>query len=629
MPAAARPPNPAIPEDRTEPPDLCGVVLDGRYRVDRPMGRGGMGSVYAGEQLSLGRPIAIKVVRPGALDRDVQVKRLVSEAKTAAMVRHPNVIEVIDVGLMEDRFVYLVMEHLQGTDLRSLLRAEGKLGWARTRNIVSQVVDALGAAHAEGVIHRDVKPSNCFLVEAADPGVDFVKVVDFGLAKRHRDGDPSLTGADQVVGTATYLAPEVARGKPADARSEVYSVGVLMYKMLTSRVPFTGATPVQVLAKALSNPVTPPRTHEPTIPRAVDHLIRRCLSKRPEQRPSSMAALQRELDKLDVQSDVVAIGTPTISVPVVEAAIVDSNPFESSQSGEVIELRDSEVISIDAIASATRTSAPRKLFAVPNPASSESISKPVAKTPVAPTRRRAMVPPSRALVPVRGAQNLARRVDAETFDFDFEDDQPAQAPVRAASSVTPRRLWTIVAAVAALTLLSSWAALHLLHPRGVGVLTEPVAAQWARVTDVFEKPELVESDLGAASLTMIAGAVVAPSGDANERPALESRLAVATPIAAAESPVVALEGAAAPTPVPANETSDSTDASPKDAVPTPKPRWKSKSKRSRRKRSARRRPTKKRKSRPAPPKPRKMTTAERNAAPWMRVPTPATRQKRR
>ena len=214
---------PSAAEPSTDLADLRGVVLDDRYEIGEPLSTGGMGTVYEGLQLALRRPVAIKVVKPGVKKREVQVSRLVREAQTTALVKHPNVIEIIDAGVMKHGFVYLVMERLEGMDLRSLLQQERRLPWPRVRDIAMQVVAGLKAAHASGVVHRDIKPSNVFLVDqAADSSGDFVKVLDFGLAKSRADGGaPSLTGAEEVVGTAAYLAPEVARGKKADFRSEV------------------------------------------------------------------------------------------------------------------------------------------------------------------------------------------------------------------------------------------------------------------------------------------------------------------------------------------------------------------------------------------------------------------------
>ncbi|MEM6292523.1 MAG: protein kinase [Myxococcota bacterium] len=364
----------SVAKPKTEVADLRGVVLDGRYEIGAPLSAGGMGTVYTGTQLALRRSVAIKLVKPGVMNRDVQVRRLVREAQTTAMVKHPNVIEIIDTGVMQHGFVYLVMELLEGHDLRTLLRKERRLEWTRARNIAMQVVSALKAAHAQGVIHRDIKPSNVFLVEqAAGVAGDFVKVLDFGLAKCRAEGrTATLTGADEVVGTAAYLAPEVARGKKADFRSEVYAVGVLMYKMATGTVPFKGSNPLDVLAKAIANPVPPPRSHNPDLPEEADRIIRRCLSKRPELRPQTMEELERDLYRIgggelvSGYEDVAPVtpaapptprfeGTQVTPVPVMPPPAPRTSPppppvakQDDEDPSDVLEQAISEVLELDA-----------------------------------------------------------------------------------------------------------------------------------------------------------------------------------------------------------------------------------------------------------------------------------------
>ncbi len=345
--------------------DLRGVVLDDRYEIGDPLSEGGMGTVYRGQQLALQRPVAIKVVKPGVVKRDVQVQRLVREAQTTAMVKHPNVIEIIDVGVMEPGFVYLVMEQLEGQDLRALLRKERRLPWPRVRAIAMQVVAALKAAHARGVVHRDIKPSNVFMVEQA-PGVhdDFVKVLDFGLAKcRAQGGSATLTAAGEVVGTAAYLAPEVARGRAADVRSEVYAVGVLMYKMATGTVPFKGTNPLDVLAKAISNPVPAPRLHNPQLPDEADRIIRRCLAKRADLRPQSMNDLEADLHALGDSAPSLCRHVAPASAPPAGGTQVAPAPLAPSPStpprdvdrhlaedpSDVLEAAMSEVLGVDEV----------------------------------------------------------------------------------------------------------------------------------------------------------------------------------------------------------------------------------------------------------------------------------------
>ncbi len=447
MPSAANP--------SSDLEDLRGLLLDERYEIGEPLSTGGMGSVYRGQQLALRRPVAIKVVKPGVNNRDMHVRRLVREAQTTALVKHPNVIEIIDVGVMEHGFVYLVMEQLEGMDLRALLRQERRLPWPRARAIAMQVVAALKAAHARDVVHRDIKPSNVFLVEQA-PGIhgDFIKVLDFGLAKSYANGgSPTLTGAEEVVGTAAYLAPEVARGKQADFRSEVYAVGVLMYKMVTGTVPFKGHSPLDVLAKAISNPLPAPRTRNPDLPAEADRIIRRCLAKRPDLRPQDMDALERDLHALGGDPAIVAgfISRQTPAAPVTASrgehtqvtraplAPPSSAPrFESRPPAlpvprtslqvedprDVLEAAMSEVLELDVddrVAGRSR----RPLRLVPDPEPSplpEGVSIPVLPSPEA-------VPEGlTSVAPVPHRPNPPRSTLAEGFASDLPRDERGFAP---------------------------------------------------------------------------------------------------------------------------------------------------------------------------------------------------------
>lgn len=269
---------------------MLGAVLDGRYAVKHLLADGGMGSVYEAEQLALERRVAIKIV-PG--DRDSA--RVFTEAKTMARIRHPNVVEVHDVGRHDDA-VFVVMELLEGQDLGEILREGARMPWSRARGLILQIVSALAAAHRQGIVHRDIKPSNCFVVAGHAAHEDFVKLLDFGIATsidRASDHD----GA--VMGTVAFVAPELACGKPASCRSDVYSVGVLLYRMLTGRVPFRGKTSREVFRKHVDDEPPPPRKFEPSIPVAVESAILRCLIKEPSERMPSMEALHSELVSID------------------------------------------------------------------------------------------------------------------------------------------------------------------------------------------------------------------------------------------------------------------------------------------------------------------------------------------
>ncbi len=280
-----------------EAADLTGTVLDGRYAVTRRLGGGGMGTVYEAEQLCLERPVAIKVVRGVQEEVDRQARRLVEEAKTMARIRHPNVVEVHDVGRHGDA-IFVVMELLSGEDLGTILSVAGCLPWSRARGLALQIVAALAAAHRKGIVHRDIKPSNCFVLDSEHaPHDDFVKLLDFGIATSLDRA--TLDDDGSVLGTVAFVAPELACGKPASCRSDVYSVGVLLYRMLTGRVPFRGKTSREVFRKHVTHEPPPPRSIDPSIPVAVESLILRCLLKEPGERMPSMDALHSELASID------------------------------------------------------------------------------------------------------------------------------------------------------------------------------------------------------------------------------------------------------------------------------------------------------------------------------------------
>ncbi len=269
---------------------LLGRVLAGKLELQAVLGVGAMGKVYRARHLGLDRPVAIKVLSNVGGPRDQHARRFKAEARAASRLDHPNSVQILDFGEEPD-LLYLAMEYLEGIDLQELLRREGRLPPLRTAWIMSQVLSALGAAHARGVVHRDVKPANVMLIEkGSEDGViaDFVKVCDFGLAKiLDLDSAGSLAGLTRqgaVFGTPAYMSPEQARGEPTDARSDLYSCGVIAFKMLCGRTPFRGETPALVMAQHVSEPV--PSLHalvEGLDPRLVA-LVERLMAKRPADR---------------------------------------------------------------------------------------------------------------------------------------------------------------------------------------------------------------------------------------------------------------------------------------------------------------------------------------------------------
>ena len=218
-----------------------GTVLAGRYRIETLIGEGGMGDVYRAKHLKIDKDVAIKVLAPEQMRRPRTVSRFLQEAKAASRIRHENVVDITDYG-ESDGCAFFVMEYLAGEDLSFLLKREGRLPWARIKPICIQLLRALSAAHAAEIVHRDIKPHNCFLTERGGK-TDFVKVIDFGIAKLYGEGSgEQLTKTGAIIGTAEYMSPEQGMGAELDGRSDLYSVGIIMYRMLTGEVPFSAET---------------------------------------------------------------------------------------------------------------------------------------------------------------------------------------------------------------------------------------------------------------------------------------------------------------------------------------------------------------------------------------------------
>ncbi|MBL9107020.1 MAG: serine/threonine protein kinase [Myxococcales bacterium] len=272
--------------------DRSGHLLEQRYRLSQPLGEGGMAAVYLAEDTKLGKAVAVKVLHGEYVGNPKAVQRFLQEARAISAVDHPNVVDVTDFGATGDGGVFLVMELLQGEDLKALLRREGPLPWSRLGPMVMQICAGLAATHARGIIHRDIKPSNCFRVRGGG-NRDFIKVLDFGIAKvlAGPDGIRSTTGA--LLGTPEYMAPELPQGLAADERADVYAVGVLMYKLLTGTAPFVDEGYVAILTQHMYEPVEPPRRRAPErdIPAAVEAVILRALEKDRGARYPGMRAL--------------------------------------------------------------------------------------------------------------------------------------------------------------------------------------------------------------------------------------------------------------------------------------------------------------------------------------------------
>lgn len=265
----------------------------GPYTLLGEIGRGGMGKVFAAQHESLCRPCALKVMDRGQLSNREAEQRFAQEVWLSSSLTHPNTVTLYDYGRARDGSPFYVMEYLPGLDVGRLVRRFGPLIPSRTVHILTQVCASVGEAHERGIIHRDLKPSNVFLTERGGL-FDFVKVLDFGLAALVRVGDSGRTGiSGEIVGTPKYMAPEaIDRPRAVDARSDIYQLGGIAYYLLTGWAPFEDSTALDLLLSHLNTvPERPASLSEQTIPAQLDHLVMRCLEKRPEDRLPSVNAV--------------------------------------------------------------------------------------------------------------------------------------------------------------------------------------------------------------------------------------------------------------------------------------------------------------------------------------------------
>jgi serine/threonine protein kinase len=273
-----------------------GDILAGKYRVERVLGAGAMGVVVAARHLELRELRALKFMLPTALGDEIAVERFFREARAVVRLKSQHVARVHDMGRLDDGAPYIVMEYLEGLDLRDLLKQRGVLSIAEAVGYVLQAGDAMMEAHASGVIHRDLKPANLFLTTGSR-GEACIKVLDFGIAKLI-DGDASVeerTATSSFVGTPSYMSPEQMRGKSVDARSDLWAIGVILYRMLAGKMPFAGALANEVWGAVLLDEPESPRALRPDLPEELEAAILRCLRKDPEQRFASVAELCQAL----------------------------------------------------------------------------------------------------------------------------------------------------------------------------------------------------------------------------------------------------------------------------------------------------------------------------------------------
>ncbi len=299
-----QPPGPGIGAN------LVGVALLGRYQVLERIGDGGMGTVYMAEHTTILKKFAVKVLSAELSLRAEHCDRFMREARSASMINHPNVVEITDFGKTPDGQPFFVMEYLQGKDLSQIVGEDGPMSWKRVRGIILQVCNALQAAHEQGIVHRDMKPGNVVLVKRGN-NPDHVKVLDFGIAKvlGQEPDAKGLTQSGMVVGTPEYMSPEQGWGQPVDHRGDIYALGVLIFELLTGKIPFTGTTMMEVLNRHMFEV---PDVKHPSIPDEVGAIILKAMQKDRSLRFQSMNELSAAVE---------AVGTGAGPVTVVDEEI--------------------------------------------------------------------------------------------------------------------------------------------------------------------------------------------------------------------------------------------------------------------------------------------------------------------
>ncbi len=286
--------------------------LGERYEMGEVIGRGGMAEVRRGRDLRLGRTVAIKSLRVDLVTDQTFQARFRREAQSSASLNHPNIVAVYDTGESEVNGVsvpFIVMEYVEGKTLREMLREEPSISTETALQITEEVLRALDYSHRAGIVHRDIKPGNVMMTEAGQ-----VKVMDFGIARAMGDAGQTMTQTSMVVGTAQYLSPEQARGETADARSDLYATGCVLYELLTGRPPFIGDSLVSVAMAHVKEAPTPPSALNPSIPPAVDAVVLTALAKDRLQRYQSAAEMRADLERARAGMPVAAVPPPTVAI---------------------------------------------------------------------------------------------------------------------------------------------------------------------------------------------------------------------------------------------------------------------------------------------------------------------------
>lgn len=267
-----------------------GQVFDNRYKIEKIIGIGGMAVVYKAVDMLMKRTVAVKMLKDDIANDVQSVKRFINESKAVAMLSHPNIVNIYDVSV-KDNVKYIVMEYVEGITLKNYMTRKGTLSFREIMSYTEQILHALEHAHQKGIVHRDIKPQNIMLLKNG-----IIKVMDFGIAKL--PNAETVTMTDKAIGTVYYISPEQVSGKPIDARSDLYALGVLMYEMATGKLPFTADSPVSVALMQVNDSAVPPKEVNPEIPTGLEQIIVKAMEKEPDMRFQNAAMMLRQVVKL-------------------------------------------------------------------------------------------------------------------------------------------------------------------------------------------------------------------------------------------------------------------------------------------------------------------------------------------
>lgn len=330
---------------------MIGKILGNRYEIIEKVGGGGMALVYKAKCRLLNRFVAVKILRSEFINDEEFINKFRRESQAAASLSHPNIVSIYDVGV-EDNIYYIVMEYVNGRTLKQLIREKGKLSIDESLDIAMKIAEALNHAHENHIVHRDIKPHNILVTEDG-----IVKVTDFGIARAATTS--TVTNTSNVIGSVHYFSPEQARGGYTDEKSDIYSLGVVMYEMVTGSVPFQGDSPISVALKHIQEDIEPPSHFDSSIPKNVESIIMKCVQKDQSSRYSDIKLLLDDLRKVKRSDDINITSyndSPTRIIPRIDDTLIEpinkdlkNNKKKKNEKGDMTKKRSSRFVTLSAI----------------------------------------------------------------------------------------------------------------------------------------------------------------------------------------------------------------------------------------------------------------------------------------